>query len=141
VAVGRGEPTGPPLDRRAILRGAVAYLLIAVPCGLVAAGLDGHLSNAEATVWTLAVVLLVLVAPCVGGAVAGASGQEAPLTQSAVAVGAPTAAFVVVRIFDGVVNGTLTAALVTTLVLYLLILTGLAVLGGYAAFRRRSRPA
>jgi hypothetical protein len=123
------------------VRGAVAYLLVAVPSGLVAAGLDGHLSNVAATVWTLAVVLLVLVAPCVGGAVAGASGQAAPLTQSAVAVAGPTAVFAVARIFDGVVKGTLTAALVTTLVLYLLILTGLAVLGGYVAFRRRSRPA
>jgi hypothetical protein len=137
----RGQPAWRQLDRRAVLRGAAAYLLIAVPCGLVAAGLDGHLSNAEATVWTLAVVLLVLVAPPVGGAVAATSGAPAPLTQSAVAVGVPTAVFLLARILDGIVKGTVDLALVTTLVLYLLILTGLAVLGGYLAFRRRSRPA
>ena len=43
--------------------------------------------------------------------------------------------------FPGTFARNLDAALVTTLVLYLLILTGVAVLGGYAAFRRRSRGA
>jgi hypothetical protein len=122
------------------MRGAAAFLLIAVPCGVVVAVLRGqHLSNGQSTLWAAAAVLLVLVAPPVGGAVAGAGGDRAPLTQAAVAVAAPTSVFVVVRIVDGIVKGTLDAALVTSLVFYLLILTGLAVLGGYVAFRRRTR--
>ncbi len=123
-----------------MLRGAGAFLLIAAPCGVLIAVLHGpHLSNARETLLAVAVVLLVLVAPVVGGATASAAaGERAPLTQAAVAVGVPTALFVVIRVIDGIIRGTIDGALVTTLVLYLLILTGLAVLGSYVTFRRRS---
>jgi hypothetical protein len=144
MAVGRpgpGQSAWGRLDHRAVLRGAGTFLLIAAPCGVVIALLRGqHLSGGQSTLLAAAVVVLFLVAPGVGGALAGTAGDRAPMTQSAVAVAAPTAVFVVIRILDGAARGTLDAALVTTLILYLLILTGVAVLGGYAAFRRRSRP-
>jgi hypothetical protein len=132
MAVGR--PTWNDLDHRAIWRGMRVYLFIAVPCGVLAEVVhSGGL---------LAVVeILLLVAPIVGGAVAAERGDRAPLTQAAVAVTAPTAAFFLVRLLVGAARGNLDAALVISLALYLVIVVGLGILGGYIGFRRRTRTA
>jgi hypothetical protein len=87
------------------------------------------------------VEILLLVAPIIGGAVAASSGERAPLTQAAVAVTAPTAAFFLVRVLVGAARGKLGATLVVSLVLYLVIVVGLGILGGYLGFRRRTRTA
>jgi hypothetical protein len=131
MAVG---PAWNELDHRAIWRGARAFLLIAVPCGVVAEIVhSGGL---------LAIVdILLLVAPIIGGAVAAATGDRAPLTQAALAVTGPTAVFFVVRILVGGARGKLGATLIVSLVLYLVIEVGLALLGGYIGFRRRTRTA
>jgi hypothetical protein len=130
VAVGR--PTWNQLDHGAIWRGTRAYLFIAVPCGVLAEVVhSGGLLDV--------VEILLLVAPIIGGAVAASSGDRAPLTQAAVAVTAPTAAFFLVRLLVGAARGNLDAALVISLALYLVIVVGLGILGGYIGFRRRTR--
>jgi hypothetical protein len=129
-----GRPTWHELDHGAVLRGTRAFLVIAVPCGVLAEVVhSGGL---------LAVVeILLLVAPIIGGAVAASAGDRAPLTQAAVAVTVPTAAFFLVRVLVGAARGKLGAALVVSLVLYLVIVVGLGILGGYLGFRRRTRTA
>jgi hypothetical protein len=134
VAVGRGLPGWNELDHRATLRGARAYLIIAVPCGVLA-------EVVHSGGWLAVVEILLLVAPIVGGAVAASSGDRAPLTQAAIAVSAPTAAFFVIRILVGAARGKLDAALLVSLALYLAIVIGLGILGGYLGFRRRTRTA
>jgi ABC-type Na+ efflux pump permease subunit len=127
------------LDRRAVGRGASGYLAIAAPCGLLIALLHGSdTSGHESTLWIVAALLVIVVAPIVGGAVAG-SAQESPLLHGAVAVAAPAGAFLVVRAIVGGVQGTLTATQVVTFVLYLVVFTALGMLGGYVGFRRRQR--
>ena len=100
VAVGR--PTWDELDHRAIWRGTRAYLIIAVPCGVLAA--VAHRGGLQAVA-----VLLLLVGSFVGGAVAAATGDRAPLTQAAVAVTIPTVAFFVLRVLVGAARGDLDA--------------------------------
>jgi len=132
MAVSR--PTWNQLDHRAIWRGTRAYLVIAVPCGVLAA--------VASSGWLQAIaVLLLLIGSIVGGAVAAATGDRAPLTQAAIAVTIPTAAFFVLRILVGAARGDLDATLIVSLALYLVIVVGLGILGGYIGFRRRTRAA
>lgn len=125
------------LDRRALIRGAVAYLIIAVPCGLlIAVAQPGDTSG----LWAAAAVLVFLVAPVAGGAfAASAAGHRSPLTHAAVAVGGPAAIFLVIRLVVGIGRGNLTATQVVSFILYLVVFTGLAMVGGYAAFWRKGR--
>jgi hypothetical protein len=126
------------LDRRAVIRGAVAYLTIAVPCGLLIAVAQ---PSDTSGLWAAAAVLVFLVAPVMGGAFAGAAaGHRSPLTHAAVAVAGPAAVFLVVRLLVGIGRGNLSATQVVSFILYLVVFTGLAVVGGYVAFRRRGRP-
>jgi hypothetical protein len=127
-----GRPTWRELDHSATWRGMRAYLVIAVPCGVLAEVV--HSGGLLAVV-----VILLLVAPVVGGAYAASSGDRAPLTQAAVAVAAPTAAFFLLRLLVGAARGKLDAALIVSLALYLVIVVGLGLLGGYVGFRRRTR--
>lgn len=127
------------LDRRAIGRGSAAYLAMAVPCGLIIALLHGSdTPGHESNLWIAAVVVVIFLAPIIGGAVAGAAQPHAPLTHAAVAVGGPAATFLVVRAVVGQARGTLSAGQGLTFVLYLAVFTGFAVLGGYLAFRRQA---
>lgn len=132
MAVGR--PTWADLDHQAIFRGTKAYLVIAVPCGVLAAVATSGGLQAVA-------VLVLLAGSIVGGAVAAATGDRAPLTQAAIAVTIPTAAFFVLRILVGAARGDLGATLIVSLALYLVIVVGLGILGGYLGFRRRTRAA
>jgi hypothetical protein len=124
------------LDRRAVGRGAAAYVTIAVPCGLLIAVAQ---PSDTSGLWAAAAVLVFLVAPVVGGAVAAANSPGTPLTHAAVAVGGPAAIFLVARIVVGIARGDLTGSQVISFILYLIVFTGLAVLGGYVAFRRKGR--
>jgi ABC-type Na+ efflux pump permease subunit len=127
------------LEPAALIRGAAAYLVIAVPCALVISLAHGHdTPGQESSLWVVAAVLVLLVAPVVGGLVAGTAQPSAPLTHAAAAVGVPAGLFLVVRIIVGLVRGSLTAGQVVSFLLYLVVFTGLAVVGGYLAFRRRS---
>jgi len=47
--------------------------------------------------------------------------------------------YFVVRILDGIIRAKLPAVLVVSLALYVVIVVGLAILGGYLGFRRRTR--
>ncbi len=127
------------LDRRAIGRGISAYLAIAVPCGLLIALLHGSDTKGhESNLWIAAAVVVVLVAPFVGGAVAGAA-QPSPLVHGAVAVALPAGAFLVISSIVRATEGRMGAADGVTFVLYLVVFTGLGMLGGYVGFRRRQR--
>jgi hypothetical protein len=125
------------MDRRALVRGAVAYLTIAVPCVLLIAVAQPSDSSG---LWAAAAVLVFLVAPVTGGAFAAATaGHHSPLIHAAVAVGGPAAIFVVIRLLVGIGRGNLTATQVVSFILYLVVFTGLAMVGGYAAFWRKGR--
>jgi uncharacterized membrane protein YdbT with pleckstrin-like domain len=144
VAVDRTPRSHLPWDLhpRPLIRGAIAYLLIAVPSALVISLTHGNdTPGQESNFWVLAAVLVLLVAPVIGGFVAGAARLTAPLSHAAAAVGIPAGIFLVVRIIVGLARGTLTAGQVMSFLLYLVVFIGLAVVGGYLAFRHRSRTA
>ncbi|HEX9546572.1 MAG TPA: hypothetical protein VF942_04495 [Acidimicrobiales bacterium] len=125
------------LNSRSVLRGAAAYLAIAIPCGLIIGLVHGADSSGnESGLWVLAAVVVILVAPVVGGAVAANDEPHAPLSHAAAAVGLPATLFLLGRTIYGAANGTLTAADVVSFLLYLLVFIGLAIGGGYLAFRR-----
>lgn len=129
------------LDRHAIGRGMVAYLAIGVPSGLLIALLHGSdKSGHESNLWIAAAVAVIIVAPLVGGAVAG-SAQQSPLVHGAVAVAGPAGVFLVGRSLVGVFQSSLDAAQAMTFLLYLVVFTGLGMLGGYVGFRRRQSAA
>lgn len=130
------------LDWRAVGRGAAAYLTIAIPCGLIIAVWHGNDPvGQESSLWVVAFVLVILVAPLVGGAVAGAARPRAPLSHGAAAVSLPAGLFVLGRMAAGLVEGSLTATQVVSFVLFLMVFTGLGVVGGYLAFRHTTRAA
>lgn len=125
------------VDRQAIGRGAATYLAIAAPCGLLIALLGGSdRAGHESTLWILAALMIIVVAPLVAGGVAGGR-QPTPLVHGALAVGVPAAVFLVVRGLVGAIQGTLTGAQAVTFLLYLAVFTALGMLGGYVGFRRR----
>ena len=128
------------LDWRAVGRGAVAYLAVAVPCSLLIALTHGNDNTGqESNLWVLAAVLVIFVAPLVGGAVAATAQPRAPLSHGAAAVGLPAAAYLLVRMAIGAVEGSLTGAQAGSFVLFLMVFTGIAVFGAYLAFRRHIR--
>lgn len=126
------------LDREAMKRGIGIYLGIAVPSAVVVGLIDGSNSTGAAFVLFVAAVLIFLVAPLMGGAAAGRA-QQAPFVHGALIVALPGAAFLVVRIADGLIRGNLTAVDVVTFLLYFVIEVGLGMLGGYFGFRRGLR--
>jgi hypothetical protein len=138
VAVRRSGPSLPAaLDWRAVGRGAAAYLAIAVPSGLlIAFAHGGDTVGQESSLWIVALALVVFIAPLVGGAVAGAARPRAPLSHGAVAVSLPAGGYLVIRTVAGLFEGSLTAAQVVSFLLFLMVFTGLGVVGGYLAFRR-----
>ncbi|HLY84477.1 MAG TPA: hypothetical protein VKQ71_15945 [Acidimicrobiales bacterium] len=135
---GGGPGRGSSLDRRAVARGGGAYLAIAIPCGLLIALLHGKDAvGQESSLWVVAAIAVIIVAPVVGGAVAGAAQPRAPLSNGAAAIGLPAGIYLVVRVAAGIVRGTLTINQVVSFVLYLVVFTGLGVVGSYLAYRRR----
>lgn len=132
------------LSKPAVGRGAVTYLAITVPCGLLISLAHGQDPvGQESNLWVVAAVIVIAVAPLAAGAVAGAAEPRAPLSNGAAGVSLPAGAFLVIRTLLGIVEGSLTAAQVVSFVLFLMVFTGLGVVGGYLAFRyrHRSRPA
>jgi hypothetical protein len=128
------------LDWRAVLRGAAAYLAVAIPCALLIALTHGNDNTGqESNLWVVAAVVVILIAPLVGGAVAATAQPRAPLSHGAAAVGFPAGVYLLVRVVVGAFQGSLTGAQVASFVLFLMVFTGLAVIGAYFAFRRRLR--
>lgn len=140
------------VDRRAVGRGMGAYLAVAAPSGLLIALLHGSdTKGQESNLWTVAAVLVILVAPIIGGIVAGGAprvqgasavaggAQQSPLVHGALAVAGPAGVFLVARAIVGAAQGGLGAAQVVRFALYLVVFTSLGMFGGYAAFRRRQR--
>jgi hypothetical protein len=127
------------LDRRSVGRGMATYLAIGVPCGLLIALLHGSDTKGhESNLWIAAAVMVIIVAPFVGGAVAGAA-QPSPLVHGALAVAVPAGAFLAISSVVRATQGRMGAADGVTFVLYLVVFTGLGMLGGYVGFRRRQR--
>jgi hypothetical protein len=128
------------LDGRAVGRGVAGYLVIAVPCGIVIATVKGNgASGHGSSPWTIAAVLVLLVAPVVGGALAGRARPEAPLAHGAAAGLAPAGVFLLLRTMVGLVAGSLTLAQLLSFLLFLQVFTGLGMLGGYLAARGGTR--
>jgi hypothetical protein len=131
------------LDWPAVGRGAAAYLAITVPCGLLITLAKGQDQiGQESNLWVLAAVIIIAVAPLAGGAVAGAAQPRAPLSHGAAAVYLPAGTFLAIRTVAGLFEGSLTTAQLVSFLLFLMVFTGLSVVGGYLGFRyqRRSRP-
>jgi len=124
------------LDRRAAGTGAAAYLAIAAPCGIAIAALRGSDSAGhESGLWVVAAVLVLLVAPLAGGAVAGRARPDAPLVHGAAAVAVPAWLFLVARAAVGAAQGRLTLAQAISFVLFVQVFTGLAMAGAYLGSR------
>jgi hypothetical protein len=124
------------------VRGAIAYLVIAVPSALIVSLAHGNdTPGKESGFWVLAAILVLLVAPVIGGFVAGSAQPTRPFSHAAAAVGIPATAFLVIRFIVGLARGTLSAGQAMSFLLYLVVFVGLAVVGGYLAFRSRSRMA
>jgi hypothetical protein len=137
MAVSRDGGTGrlSRVDWHAIARGAAAYLAISVPCALLIVLVHGQDPvGQESNLWVVAAVVVILVAPVVGGAVAGAAQPRTPLSHGAAAVYLPAGAFLLVRCGIGLVEGSLTARQVRSFVLFLMIFTGLGLTGGQIGF-------
>jgi hypothetical protein len=144
VAVDRSPRSRLPwgLQPGPLVRGAIAYLVIAAPSALVISLTHGSdTPGKESDFWVLAAILVLLVAPVIGGFVAGAARPTAPLSHAAAAVGIPAGIFLVIRVIVGLARGSLTAGQVMSFLLYLVVFIGLAVVGGYLAFRSRARMA
>ncbi len=133
-----GLPGG--LDARALGRGGATYLGIAVPCGLIIALLHGNDTKGhESSLWILAALLVFVAGPIASGVVAGRAQPRAPLTHAALSVAVPATAFFVIWMLVRAAQGSLSASRVLTFVLYLGVVTGFGVLGGYIGFRRSAR--
>jgi hypothetical protein len=131
------------LDWPAVGRGAAVYLAISIPCVLIISLLHGHDQvGQESNLWVVAAVIIIAVAPLVGGAVAGAAQRRAPLSHGAAAIYLPAGAYLVIRTVVGLIQGSLTAPQLVSFPLFLMVFTGLGVVGGYLGFwyHRRSRP-
>jgi hypothetical protein len=132
------------MDWAAIGRGAAAYLAITVPCGLLIALVHGRDPvGQESDLWVVAAVAVIVVAPLIGGAVAGAAQPRTPLSHGAAAVYLPAGAFLLLRIGAGLIEGSLTAQQILSFLLFLMVFTGLGLAGGHLGFwwHRRSRSA
>jgi hypothetical protein len=132
------------IDWSAIGRGAAAYLALSVPSALLIALVHGQDPvGQESNLWVVAAVIVILVAPLVGGAVAGAAQPRTPLSHAAAAVYLPAGGYLVLRCGIGLAEGSLTARQVRSFVLFLMIFTGLGLTGGQLGFwwRHRSRSA
>lgn len=132
------------VDWSAIARGAAAYLAITVPCGLLIVLVHGQDPvGQESNLWVVAAVAVIIVAPLIGGAVAGAAQPRTPLSHGAAAVYLPSGAFLLVRTAVGLVEGSLTAQQIFSFLLFLMVFTGLGLAGGQLGFwwYRRSRSA
>jgi hypothetical protein len=115
------------------------YVAIGAGSGLVIALFLGSQTNGhESTLWVLAALTIIVVAPLAAGVVAGGA-QRSPHIHGALAVAVPFAAFLVIRAGAAVVQGRVTATAVVTSILFLVIFTALGMLGGYLGFRRRQR--
>ena len=131
-------------DWAAIGKGAAAYLAITVPCGLIIAVVHGQDPvGQESNLWVVAAVVIILIAPLVGGGVAGAAQPRTPLSHGAAAVYLPAGGFLLVRTGIGLVQGSLTAQQVLSFVLFLMVFTGLGLAGGHLGYwwHHRSRSA
>ena len=117
----------------AVRAGAIADLAVMVPVVALYSALRATgIASGDAPVIATA-VLAGLLAPLVGGTVAGRRGGPVPLTNGAMSGGVAALAFLVFRIVDGIARGTsVNAASAVTLAL---IAMTLGLLGGYAGFR------
>jgi putative membrane protein (TIGR04086 family) len=88
------------LDRRAVIGGALACLLLTGPAAIVLAVIDRS-SNGDESNWVLAVLILVVGGFLLGGARAGRSALRAPFVNGAAAT---LLVFVVVQGIAAVVN-------------------------------------
>ena len=88
------------LDRRAVISGAVACLLLAGPAAIVLAVIDRSDDGDESN-WVLAVLALIVAGFLWGGARAGRLARQAPFLNGAAA---PFSVFVVVQGIAIVVN-------------------------------------
>jgi hypothetical protein len=128
------------LDWRAVGRGAAVFLAVSVPCLVLLNTTHGNdTTGQESILWVLAAIVGVVVAPLAGGAAAGAAQRRAPLSHGAAAVGLPVGTSIVVRIALGAADGSLTLAQLVTFVLFTMVVTGLAIVGAYMAFRFHTR--
>lgn len=132
--------TGPAVDRRSVLEGALLALAVALPPVWLVLILKGNeLAGEESNAWLLVPVAL-LAGFGLGGYRAGSSPSTSPLTNAAaagaVAFGAITAYSLVRRAIG---SDPITVAVVVRMLLLAQICISVALLGGYVAYRRRAR--
>ena len=127
------EQSGSGLDWAAVLKGAVVTGVVLFATVLIVKALRPDDSDAESNLWFL-VGGAVLVAPLLGGFVAGTGHPDRPLTHGAAATGLAAAAVLVVAVVRSVARSR--AIPIGTVLALCVILVSLGVVGGCVAFRR-----
>jgi hypothetical protein len=124
------------VDGEAVLAGALADAAILGPVVAIYAALRGlGVVSANGVAVDVTAVLGALVAPLVGGIIAGRRDTTAPLTNGALGAGAASIAYVVFRIIDGAVRSRPVHP--STVVILVIIAGTIGMLGGWAGFRSR----
>jgi hypothetical protein len=115
------------------VKGAVVAGLVLFATVLIVKALRPDDANAESNLWFL-VGGAILLAPLLGGFVAGSGQIDRPLTHGAAATSLVAAAVLGVAVVRAVVRSR--AIPIGTVLALCVILVSLGVVGGYAAFRR-----
>jgi putative membrane protein (TIGR04086 family) len=124
------------IDWRAVVAGAIAALVLAVPAGVISAIVVSDDSGNGVFVF----YVVIIVAMLLGGFVAGSKRPDAPLTHGALAAAVAYAIAqtitVVVKLFDGT-----DVRSPAVYVFNLLLMASIGVVGGFIAERRNARVA
>ena len=128
---------GHRLDGPAVAEGAVATLALVLLAWVVDVVKRGDLPGRESNLWAVAVAI-VLVAPVVGGIVAGRRRPRAALVHGAWSGAAAFAVIAVVGLVWRLVGGDRIGRLLVTYLFFLILYASLGTVGGYVAFRRHA---
>jgi putative membrane protein (TIGR04086 family) len=124
------------IDRRAILGGAIACLLLTGPAAIILAVVD-RADDGEESNWVLAVLILIVAGFLLGGARAGRSARQAPFLNGAAAT---LVVFVVVQGIAAIANAIDGDGVnVVAVVFNALLAASIGTVGAWFGIRRTSR--
>lgn len=126
------------IDRRAVLGGALACLLLTGPAAIALAVVD-RADDGEESNWVLAVLLLIVAGFLLGGARAGRSARQAPFLNGATAT---LVVFVVVQGIAAIVNAIDGDGVnLLAMVFNALLAASIGIVGAWFGIRRAARSA
>ncbi|HEY2814233.1 MAG TPA: TIGR04086 family membrane protein [Acidimicrobiales bacterium] len=124
------------IDWRAVVAGAIAALVLAVPAGVISAIVVSDDSGNGVFVF----YVVIIVAMLLGGFVAGSKRPDAPLTHGALAAAVAYAIAQTITVVVKLIDGTDVRS-PAVYVFNLLLMASIGVVGGFIAERRNARVA